>query len=78
MSYHAIHEQLPCQLSLGSMSSAMRAQRLLQQHGIPSDVIKVSEQKSRSGCVYGLRVVCAQHGTATRLIRERLPSLQIL
>ena len=76
MSYHANHEQMSCHLSLGSMSVAMRAQRLLQQHGIFSDVIKVS--RSKAGCTYGLRVICAQYGTAARLIGEHMPSVHIL
>ena len=78
MSYHANHEQMSCHLSLGSMSIAMRAQRLLQQHGISSDVIKASPSDQRNGCIYGLRVICAQYGTATRLISEHMPSVHIL
>lgn len=48
-----------CQIELGSMTAAMKAQTALSHAAIPSTVIKL-EASSRHGCSYGLSFSCLQ------------------
>ena len=49
-----------CIAEVGSMTQAMKAQRVLAEAAIPTTVIKSSSSKNSRGCVYGVSFLCAQ------------------
>ena len=49
-----------CTAELGSMTQAMKAQRILAEAAIPTTVHKMEASSSRRGCSYGIRYVCSQ------------------
>ncbi|MBQ7336870.1 MAG: hypothetical protein IJW40_00270 [Clostridia bacterium] len=59
-----------CNLSVGSMNAALRAQKVLQKAGLASTVIKNESGTHNGGCVYGLSVACVQLETAKRLLES--------
>lgn len=48
-----------CSAELGSVTEAMKAQRVLAAAAIPSEIIK-NEGARRRGCVFGIGFSCAQ------------------
>ena len=52
-----------CVAEIGSMTQAMRAQKLLSELAIPSTVQKAQSSSGR-GCAYGLYISCAQKENA--------------
>ena len=48
-----------CSAELGSVTEAMKAQRVLAAAAIPSEIIK-NEGGRRRGCVFGIGFSCAQ------------------
>ena len=63
-----------CRIALGSMTLAMKAQRILSRNAIRVDVVKISSEESLKGCVYGIEFSCALSGN----IRVILDSAGIL
>ena len=64
-----------CRIALGSMTVAMKAQRILSRNAIRADVVKISsEQSLKKGCVYGIEFSCALSGN----VRSILDSTGIL
>ena len=58
---------------IGSTTHATRAQRALARAAIRSEVVKISSEQ-KSGCVYGLRLPCAQRQNAEEVLaHERIP-----
>ncbi|MBE6584649.1 MAG: DUF3343 domain-containing protein [Ruminococcaceae bacterium] len=57
-----------CTASLGSVTVAMRARRMLGAHGIKCDVIKISSDSSSRGCVYGIEYPCELSGSVRSLL----------
>lgn len=58
---------------IGSSTYATRAQHVLARAAIRSEVVKASSEQ-KSGCVYGLRLPCAQRQNAEEVLaRERIP-----
>ena len=49
-----------CEAELGSMTQAMKAQKILSDAAIPSTVYKTEASSSRHGCSYGIRYACSQ------------------
>lgn len=49
-----------CTLEIGSMTSALKAQKILGTAAIPATVVKTSESGGGRGCRYGLRFSCSQ------------------
>lgn len=49
-----------CTAELGTMTQAMKAQRVLAEAAIPCVVYKMEASSSRRGCSYGIRYVCSQ------------------
>ncbi len=56
-----------CQIELGSMTVAMKAQTVLSHAAIPSTVIKL-ESSSRRGCSYGLSFSCLQENNVRAVL----------
>ena len=53
-------ERKGCLAIIGSMTQAMRAQRLLHAAAIPSDTVKVDTGSGGRGCTYALSFSCTQ------------------
>ncbi len=49
-----------CFADLGSVTYAMKAQRILSNAAIPSSVIKSDTSSRHRGCTYGIRFSCQQ------------------
>ena len=61
------NERKGCICILGSVTQAMRAQRLLASAAIPADTIKVTGNGTR-GCTYALSFSCAQNENVRRIL----------
>ena len=59
-----------CFAELGTVSAAMRAQRVLGEAAIPSTVIKQEKGGSRSGCTYGVSFSCAQRRNVATVLNS--------
>ena len=49
-----------CVAEIGSMTQAMKAQRVLAEIAVPTTVIKSNSAENRRGCAYGISFDCAQ------------------
>lgn len=58
-----------CALEFGSMTSALKAQKILGAAAIPTTVVKTTASGGGRGCRYGLRFSCAQSANV-RMILE--------
>ena len=58
-----------CTAVLGSMTIALKSQRILAKAAIRAEVVKVSRSTSKSGCIYGIEFDITQL-TAVRTILE--------
>lgn len=58
-----------CVALIGSMTQALRAQRLLASAAIRSDVIKADGVRGRRGCAYALSYPCYQNNNVIQLLR---------
>lgn len=54
------YEHYPCHVAIGSVTEAMKAQRILSGVAIPSEVTKIDKARRRGGCIYGVSFICAQ------------------
>ena len=61
----------PCSIGIGSMSAALRAQRMLSAGGIRSNVIKTEGGRREGGCTYGVSVPCLQLRAAKGLLQDQ-------
>ena len=59
-----------CTASLGSMTLAIKARRLLAQNGIEVKVKKLGEKNETRGCVYGIEYPCSLSGNILSIIRS--------
>ena len=59
-----------CNLSLGSMTQAIKARRLLSARGIEVKVKKIGERNASRGCVYGIEYPCSLSGNLRAILRE--------
>lgn len=59
-----------CAAVTGSMTSAMKAQRLLTKHAIRSEVKKLGGTQKKSGCVYGVSFDCALLGNISSIFDD--------
>ena len=62
--------QSGCLAVIGSMTQAIRAQRVLAAAAIRAEVVKADEGDSRRGCAYALSYPCAQ-GANVRAVLKR-------
>lgn len=49
-----------CTAVIGSMTTALKAQKTLLKASIPSTVVKLDSSVTRRGCAYGLEFDCVQ------------------
>ena len=65
-----------CVAEIGSITQAMRAQKILASAVIPSEVLKM-ESSSHRGCAYGIRFSCEQETNVRRVLETaRVPVKQ--
>ena len=57
-------------IPLRSLTHAMKAKKLLSEHGVSAKVIKPDARKSEKGCGYGIAINVNQAETARRLLKE--------
>lgn len=56
-----------CVATMRSITVALRAQKILRQQGIYSEIVNVDGNLTKYGCTYGLAFSCAHTETARRL-----------
>lgn len=49
-----------CTASVGSLTHAMKGQKLLSDAGILTKIVKLDAKKTRRGCAYGIEFSCAE------------------
>lgn len=54
--------QNKCGASLGSVTAATQAQRLLASAAIYSEIVRLDNDKGGKGCAYGVEFPCSQKG----------------
>ena len=59
-----------CNISLGSMTQAIKARRLLSARGIEVKVKKIGERNESRGCIYGIEFPCSLSGNLRAILRE--------
>ena len=62
------NEQRGCLSIIGSMTQAMRAQRLLAAALIPTEVVKADTGSGGRGCTYALSFSCTQKENVRRIL----------
>lgn len=55
---------------IGSVTHAMRAQRLLGESGINSKVVKTSDHKNNKGCSYGIEFDAGMRRYADKILSD--------
>ena len=56
-----------CIAEIGSMTQAMRAQRILGESAIPTTVVKSNSTNSNKGCAYGVSFPCSYKENVERI-----------
>ena len=49
-----------CTASVGSLTHAMKGQKLLESIGIAARIVKLDANKTRKGCSYGIEFPCSE------------------
>ena len=62
------YEHYLCTVAIGSVTDAMKAERILSRAAIPSDVVKVDKTRKKSGCIYGVSFACSQDSNVRSLL----------
>ncbi len=57
-----------CVFSIGSVTHAIKAQRALSEHSIPSKVVKTNNDRHNRGCTYGIETELVYKSNAVRLL----------
>ncbi len=58
-----------CVAAVGSMTAAIKAQRVLLSHGIDAEVVALAPEETRRGCAYGTEFPTADEPTARAALR---------
>ena len=65
-------------ITLRSLTHAMKAKKILNEHGISAKVIKPDARRSEKGCSYGITVDRQKAETSRKLLNENgIPPLDI-
>ena len=59
-----------CCATIGSVTYALKGQRLLADYNINSKVIKVRSGNASSGCAYGIEFDCINKDTVSALLKR--------
>ena len=63
-----IRENSGCVAAIGSVTQAMKAQKVLDAAAIPTTVVKLEATSRRLGCIHGVRFSCAQENNVKRVL----------
>lgn len=63
-------ENKQCVTVIGSMTQAMRAQKVLASAAIRAEVIKADSSRTRRGCAYALSYSCYQEQNVQRILKD--------
>ena len=58
-----------CIVALSSITYAMKGEELLRTHGIPNRVVRLSPERTKKGCGYGLELDKKRLAAALQLLR---------
>lgn len=68
-----------CIAASGSMTRAVRAQRVLHEAGICAEVVALAPEETRHGCAYGVEYPCSEERRVRVALRNaRVPISQYL
>ena len=59
-----------CRLASGSMTAAMKSQRLLAKNAIRVNVVKIATNQNDKGCVYGIEFPCVLSGNIRSMLEQ--------
>lgn len=59
-----------CTVAIGSLTQAMRAQRILGAAAIRSEVVKADSASERRGCAYALSYSCVQDANVRNVLQN--------
>ena len=62
--------QNKCVVSLGSVTVATRAQRLLAAAALYSEIVKLDDDALGKGCTYGLEFGCSSEGNVKAVLKN--------
>ena len=58
-----------CVAAVGSMTAAIKAQRILLSHGIDAEVVALAPEQTRRGCAYGTEFSAKYQSAARTALR---------
>ena len=67
---HDYTQKKQCEAIIGSMTQAMRAQKVLAAALIPAEVIKSDSSQTQRGCAYGVSYSCHQEWNVQKILQE--------
>ena len=68
-----------CIIAISSVNHAIRCEKLLNQNGIYTKIVKLQPQKTKKGCAYGIELSCKDVDTALSLFNlANIPYSEIL
>ena len=59
-----------CRLATGSMTAAMKSQRLLARSTVKVNVVKISSSDESRGCIYGIEFPCVYSGNVRTILES--------
>ena len=66
-----------CTAAIGSLTHAIKGQRILAENGVTGTIVKLDSKKTRRGCAYGIEFPCSEFKTVrSALGAARLPVSQ--
>ena len=63
-------KQMMCIVSMRTMTQALRAQRVLSERGIRSEIVSLDATLTKNGCAYGLQLMCRDVRAVERILKE--------
>ena len=63
-----IRDSYECSAALGSVTEAMKAEKVLAAAAIPCEIIKSEGSSRRRGCVFGIGFSCAQQNNVRAVL----------
>lgn len=71
------YEVAGCRAALGAMSAAIRAERILLDAGVSTQVVALERAETKRGCAFGVEFSCAEEARARAALRAaRIPVSQ--
>ena len=60
-----------CSAEIGSVTEAMRAQKILASAAIPSEIIKKESSSRNRGCIFGIGFSCSQQNNVRAILGSK-------